>query len=75
MAQKQQIKSKTTAFLTDYDLHLLGESTHYRAWEKLGAHPIEAEGGTGTRFAVWAPNAKRVSVIGDFNGWDEQPRR
>ncbi len=56
--------------LTDFDLHLLGEGTHYRAFEKLGAHRIRVGSTTGVHFAVWAPNADRVSVIGDFNGWD-----
>ncbi|MFH1144306.1 MAG: 1,4-alpha-glucan branching enzyme, partial [Candidatus Eisenbacteria bacterium] len=56
-------------FLTDFDLHLLMESTHYRAWEKMGAHVVEIDGVQGTNFAVWAPNAARVCVIGDFNGW------
>jgi 1,4-alpha-glucan branching enzyme len=56
-------------FLTDYDIHLLIEGSHYRAWEKLGAHPAEVGGKKGTWFAVWAPNARDVSVIGDFNGW------
>jgi 1,4-alpha-glucan branching enzyme len=56
--------------LTDFDLHLLGEGTHYRAFEKLGAHRIVQGTTTGVHFAVWAPNAHRVSVIGDFNGWD-----
>ncbi|MEW6221258.1 MAG: 1,4-alpha-glucan branching protein GlgB [Thermodesulfobacteriota bacterium] len=57
-------------FLSDYDLHLLAEGTHYRAWEKLGAHPGERNGQAGTWFAVWAPNAREVSVIGTFNDWD-----
>jgi len=57
-------------FLSDYDLHLLAEGTHYRAWEKLGAHLVEEDGLPGTHFAVWAPNAEKVAVIGDFNGWD-----
>ena len=56
--------------LTDYDLHLLGEGTHYRSFEKLGSHRITVGTTTGVHFAVWAPNADRVSVIGDFNGWD-----
>jgi 1,4-alpha-glucan branching enzyme len=56
--------------LTDFDLHLLSEGTHYRAFEKLGAHRIAQGTTTGVHFAVWAPNAARVSVIGDFNGWD-----
>jgi 1,4-alpha-glucan branching enzyme len=56
--------------LTDFDLHLLGEGTHYRAFDKLGAHRIAVGSTVGIHFAVWAPNADRVSVIGDFNGWD-----
>ena len=56
--------------LTDFDLHLLGEGTHYHAWEKLGARWLTLDGVTGVHFAVWAPNAQRVSVIGDFNHWD-----
>ena len=56
--------------LTDFDLHLLNEGTHYRAWEKLGSHDVVVDGIAGIHFAVWAPNAQRVSVIGDFNRWD-----
>ena len=56
--------------LTDFDLHLLGEGAHYRTYEKLGAHLTELDGRPGVRFAVWAPNARSVSVIGDFNGWN-----
>ena len=56
--------------LTEFDLHLIGEGSHYRKYEKLGAHPREIQGIRGLQFAVWAPNAKRVSVIGDFNRWD-----
>ncbi|HEY3355461.1 MAG TPA: 1,4-alpha-glucan branching protein GlgB [Polyangia bacterium] len=56
--------------LTEFDLHLLAEGTHYRSWEKLGAHLTKANGIPGVVFAVWAPNAARVSVVGDFNGWD-----
>ena len=52
------------------DRHLLGEGTHLRPYEVLGAHLMTVDGVTGTRFAVWAPNASRVSVVGDFNGWD-----
>jgi len=56
--------------LSDFDLHLLGEGTHYRTQERLGAHQREVEGVAGVAFAVWAPNARRVSVVGDFNQWD-----
>lgn len=56
--------------LSDYDLHLLGEGTHFKNYERLGAHLREFHGIQGTCFAVWAPNAYRVSVVGDFNEWD-----
>jgi len=54
----------------DLDLHLFNEGTHRRLWETLGAHVRTVDGVAGTSFAVWAPNARRVSVIGDFNAWD-----
>ncbi|MFT4013353.1 MAG: 1,4-alpha-glucan branching protein GlgB [Paracoccus sp. (in: a-proteobacteria)] len=56
--------------LGEMDLHLMGEGTHRRLWQALGAHVITHEGVQGTHFAVWAPNARRVSVVGDFNRWD-----
>jgi 1,4-alpha-glucan branching enzyme len=56
--------------LTDFDLHLFGEGSHYKTYEKLGAHLMEINGIQGVHFAVWAPNAKRVSVVGNFNKWD-----
>jgi 1,4-alpha-glucan branching enzyme len=56
--------------LSEFDLYLLGEGTHNRAFEKLGAHLAEKEGHRGVHFAVWAPNARIVSVIGDFNKWN-----
>ncbi len=56
--------------LTDFDLFLQGKGTHYRAYEKLGAHPLEENGEEGVYFSVWAPNAKSVSVIGSFNNWE-----
>lgn len=56
--------------LSDFDLHLLGEGKHLRLYDKLGAHPIVHEGVPGVAFAVFAPDAKRVSVVGDFNFWD-----
>jgi 1,4-alpha-glucan branching enzyme len=58
--------------LTDLDLFLHAEGTWLKAYEKLGAHLVEADGTAGARFAVWAPSASRVSVIGDFNGWDPE---
>lgn len=56
--------------LGEIDEYLLGEGTHGHLWRALGAHVMEHEGVEGTHFAVWAPNSKRVSVVGDFNGWD-----
>ena len=56
--------------LGEMDVWLLGEGTHLRPFEVLGAHPGTMLGVAGTRFAVWAPNASRVSVVGDFNFWD-----
>ena len=56
--------------LSDFDLHLFNEGRHYRLYEKLGAHPVKVAGVNGTYFAVWAPNANYVAVIGDFNGWN-----
>ena len=56
--------------IPDTDLYLFGEGTHYRTYDYMGAHVVELNGVKGVRFAVWAPNAERVSVIGDFNRWD-----
>ena len=56
--------------ITEYDLHLLGEGRHWQSYQKLGAHIVSIDGVAGVRFAVWAPNATDVAVIGDFNDWD-----
>jgi len=56
--------------VSDYDLYLFGEGNHTRIYDKLGAHIVKMGSVEGTHFAVWAPNAERVSVVGDFNGWD-----
>ena len=65
----------TTPFLGETDLFLFAQGTHERIYEKLGAQLIELDGIRGTHFAVWAPNAKEVNLIGDFNGWsgDQHP--
>ncbi|MBI4219736.1 MAG: 1,4-alpha-glucan branching enzyme, partial [Chloroflexi bacterium] len=58
------------SLLTDDDVYLFNEGTHSRLYLKLGAHPLPRENPEGTYFAVWAPNAKNVAVVGDFNRWD-----
>ncbi len=59
-----------SAKLTDFDIQLFGEGNHHRIYEKLGAHLTEVEGIKGVYFALWAPNARNVSILGDFNQWD-----
>ena len=59
------------SLLTDHDIYLFKEGNHFRLYEKLGAHITQIDGISGVLFAVWAPNAKSVSVIGDFNNWDK----
>src|SRR6201997_4041060 len=66
---RTQGSTELQSAISEFDLYLLAEGTHYRAYEKLGAHITEKEGKRGVQFAVWAPNAKRVSIIGDFNNW------
>jgi 1,4-alpha-glucan branching enzyme len=56
--------------VTDYEAYLFGEGHWLRAWEKMGARPAEMDGARGYSFVLWAPNARRVSVVGDFNAWD-----
>ena len=56
--------------LGELDLYLIGEGRHHRLWDALGAHPYDGPQGSGTRFAVWAPGAREVRLVGDFNGWD-----
>ena len=56
--------------ITDFDTYLFAEGKHYDVYEKFGAHPMTIDGVKGTYFAVWAPHARRVSVVGDFNMWD-----
>ncbi len=62
----------TPSILTDDDVYLFNEGSHFDLWRKLGANLRELDGIAGTHFAVWAPNAERVTVMGDFNGWDKE---
>lgn len=59
-----------TSELSEFDLYLFHQGTNYHAYEMLGAHFVERDGKKGVRFAVWAPHAKSISVVGDFNEWD-----
>jgi len=59
-------------WLSDFDKYLISEGTHERSYEKLGAHLVTFNGRAGTVFAVWAPNARQVSILGDFNDWNAQ---
>ncbi len=56
-------------FVSSYDIYLFKEGKHHQLYDKLGSHPLTVDGQAGTHFAVWAPNAKHVDVIGDFNQW------
>ncbi|MCJ7593881.1 MAG: hypothetical protein MUO52_03800, partial [Desulfobacterales bacterium] len=58
------------SLLTEDDLYLFNEGSHFRLYEKLGAHLLKHKGIDGTTFAVWAPDAEEVSVMGDFNSWN-----
>jgi 1,4-alpha-glucan branching enzyme len=72
---EQKIMHDPYAFeplLSDYDLHLLGEGQHWDCYKKLGAHARQIHGVTGVNFAVWAPNAESVAIVGDFNKWDRR---
>jgi 1,4-alpha-glucan branching enzyme len=64
------VKLPEATLLTEDDLYLFNEGTDYRIYQKLGAHPLTVNGRPGIYFAVWAPDAKKVSVVGDFNSWD-----
>jgi 1,4-alpha-glucan branching enzyme len=59
------------SLFTEHDIYLFKEGTHYHLFEKLGAHSVVKDGAPGVYFAVWAPNAKYIAVIGDFNGWNK----
>ncbi|MFC1912215.1 1,4-alpha-glucan branching protein GlgB [Chloroflexota bacterium] len=67
---KKQPEPSEVTLLTEDDLYLFNEGTHFHLYDKLGAHSLTVNNQKGTYFAVWAPNANQISVIGDFNGWD-----
>ncbi len=71
MTKPEGTMTKDTSRFSADDLHWFNEGRHFHLHEKLGAHPMTADGVQGVYFAVWAPNARRVSVFGDFNGWDK----
>ena len=62
--------SSFPSIFSELDRHLIGEGQHHRLYEKLGAQVVESEGSKGVHFSVWAPNARQVQIVGDFNGWD-----
>jgi 1,4-alpha-glucan branching enzyme len=64
------MSNRAFSLITDNDSHLFNEGSHFRLYDKLGAHVVQHAGESGTYFAVWAPNAQQVSVIGNFNDWD-----
>src|SRR5688500_17271753 len=77
MAKKASSKSTVSTsegftLLTDFDIHLFKTGKHYKLYEKLGAHIINTSTHQGTYFAVWAPNAKAISVLGNFNHWQDK---
>ncbi len=68
--RKKTSKSEWKGRITDLDVHLFKEGSHFKLFDKLGCHLTTQNGASGAAFSVWAPNAKKVSVVGDFNGWN-----
>ena len=72
VAREQELNAvETISRFTDFDIHLFRQGKHFKLYEKLGSHVMDFKGVTGTYFAVWAPNATYISVIGNFNGWNQ----
>ena len=71
MPKAKELEYDSITLLTDDDLFLFNQGSHFRLYEKLGAHLLGQEGSAGAYFAVWAPDAEQVFAIGDFNGWDK----
>jgi 1,4-alpha-glucan branching enzyme len=72
---QQQATDGYVSLITNDDLYLFNEGSHFHLYEKLGSHSITVNGVEGTYFAVWAPNAREVFVKGDFNGWQDYGHR
>ena len=68
---KKEAESKSSICISELDQYLFGQGTHYDIYKKLGAHPTQRNGKKGVYFALWAPHAAAVHVVGNFNGWDE----
>ena len=62
----------SVTLITDHDIYLFKQGNHFRLYNKLGARPMTVDGEQGAYFALWAPNAERVSVMGDFNRWNKE---
>lgn len=72
MAANTKKGTTATGIISEMDRYLFGQGTHYEIYEKLGAHPMTLDGKRGVYFAVWAPHAASVSLVGDFNNWDPE---
>src|SRR6266480_8101911 len=70
LGQMPSREQDVPSLFSDFDLYLFGQGKHYHLYEKMGTHPRTVNGVEGVNFAVWAPNAREVSVIGDFNDWN-----
>ena len=72
MAANTKKGTSATGIISEMDRYLFGQGTHYEIYEKLGAHPMTLDGKRGVYFAVWAPHAASVSLVGDFNNWEPE---
>ena len=72
IAASSKKKASATGFISDLDCYLFGAGTHYDIYQKLGAHPKTYKGKEGIYFAVWAPHAREVHLVGDFNNWNPE---
>jgi len=75
MSSDTSLTAATPQLLTENDLYLFNEGSHYRIYDKMGTHPATHDGQAGAIFSVWAPNARSVSVVGSFNGWDPKTHK